>query len=97
MADDIASKLHALASQLRKIAVEYRTLKFTASEEAMTWPLSVVIDGDAAELWCNKEGCSLNCEDARITNYLEDFTVADVLFKLIVNIDHDRERRMDTG
>lgn len=91
---DFATRLHTVMIQLRELATEYHEIKFTASEEAIRWPMAVVVEDDGeVGLWCNKEECTLDCENSRIDVSLESFTVADLIYELTSHVEADRDRR----
>lgn len=91
--DDFQARLRNVMIELRKIAGEYHDMKFTATEEAMSWPLSFVVeeDGDIG-IWCNKEGCLLDGHSSLVYRDAEEFTVASLLYALIDHIEYNQER-----
>lgn len=90
-------KLQELASRLNKLAVEYRELKFTASEEAMRWPIAVMEDEDGVGIWCNQFACTISGHGSELSSGidLDNFTVADLLFALVDHIEYNSERVAD--
>lgn len=90
-----------------RLAKDYDELKFEASEEALVWPLSVVIEDDGeVGIWCDKEDCPLDCENALIWRmpYREEddragrnasLTVGNLLYVLTDHIIYSNDRKAE--
>ena len=104
MSEDLSNRMRAVSTELRQIASEYDDMKFTASEEAMNWPLVLLVDEDGeAAVWCGKTDCPLDGHNARILDLslyksgtsetnLDEFTPADLLTFVVGHIESIKER-----
>lgn len=91
--DSLPVKLQELASRLNRLAVEYQELKFTASEEAMRWPLAIMQDEDGGvAVWCDRFACTIDGHGAELPIDIDKFTVADLLLAVVAHIERNKER-----
>lgn len=95
--NDLSPLLISLAAQLHNIATEYVDMKFTPSEEAMTWPIAIIVEDDGEiGVWCAKDDCVLDGHNARIDGFPRDnFTMANLADCLVSHIERIKERDGD--
>lgn len=91
--EGLVDRLRVVARELCSIAREYNELKFTADEQAMIWPLAIVVeeDGDVG-IWCNQKDCLLDGHNSQIAGEVSDLTVFDLLNSVVSHIEHNQER-----
>ena len=92
----LSVRLRMVAQELRDIASEHSDMKFTASEEAMTWPLSVGVEYQGGvTLWCNKDDCLLDGHNSQIDVAMNRFTIAELLDSVVAHIERNAEREAE--
>jgi hypothetical protein len=90
--NDFSAKLTTLANQLRQLAIAHEDRTYTPAEEAMSWPLSVMVDDDGETgIWCDQRECLLDGHNSQILAG-ENFTAGELLRLVAAHIERNRER-----